>query len=56
VKCVELLCGYAKSNLLSSILESEYEEILKFGIEVKVGSEKYLAKNAAVAFGDDTYF
>ena len=36
--------------------EGSYEGILKLGIEVKVSSERCLAKCAAVARGKDTYF
>ena len=36
--------------------EGSYEGILKSGIEVKAGSERCLAKCAAVARGKDTYF
>ena len=46
---MEPLCGHAKRYLLSSLLESAYEGILKSGIEVKVWSEECLAKNVAVA-------
>ena len=35
---------------------SAYEGILFTDIEVKVGSEKYLAKYIAVVWGNDTYF
>ena len=49
MKYVEPLCGHAKRDLLSSLLESVYEGILKSGIEVKVWSEECLAKNVAVA-------
>ena len=43
------LCGHAKRDLLSSLLESVYDGILKSGIEVKIWSEECLAKNVAVA-------
>lgn len=36
--------------------EGAYEGILISDIEVKVGSEKYLAKYTAVVWGNDTYF
>lgn len=38
------------------LYESAYEGILFSDIEVKVGSEKYLAKYTAVVWGNDTYF
>ncbi len=38
------------------IYGSAYEGILFFDIEVKVRSEKYLAKCTAVVWGNDTYF
>ena len=36
--------------------EGAYEGILFLDIEVKVRSEKYLAKYTAVVWGNDTYF
>lgn len=56
VEYVEPLCGYAMRYLLSFLYESAYEGILFSDIEVKVGSEKYLAKYTAVVWGNDTYF
>ena len=44
---MEPLCGHAKRDLLSSLLESVYEGILKSGIEVKVWSEECLAKKCS---------
>lgn len=38
------------------LYEGAYEGILISDIEVKVGSEKYLAKYTAVVWGNDTYF
>lgn len=38
------------------LYEGAYEGILFSNIEVKVGSEKYLAKYTAVVWGNDTYF
>jgi len=52
----EPLCGYAMRYLLSLLYGSAYEGILFSDIEVKVGSEKYLAKYTAVVWGNDTYF
>lgn len=56
VEYEEPLCGYAMSYLLSLLYGSAYEGILFTDIEVKVGSEKYLAKYTAVVWGNDTYF
>lgn len=53
---MEPLCGHAMRYLLSLFCGSAYEEILISDIEVKVRSDECLAKCAAVARGDDTYF
>lgn len=52
---MEPLCGHTMRYLLS-LYGSAYEEILISDIEVKVRSDECLAKCAAVARGDGTYF
>ncbi len=37
-------------------IKGAYKGIPKVGIEVKVGSERYLAKTCSSYMGEDTYF